>query len=63
MTKQAEKILSYLHRWGSDTDTNIALSTGVPRASVRRSIQELIHEGVNITYAGYNGVYTYVPYV
>lgn len=59
MTPQAEKTLAYLRKWTSDTDSNIAVSTGIPRASVRRSIQELIHEGYNVTYAGHTGLYTY----
>jgi DNA-binding IclR family transcriptional regulator len=60
MTPQAARILAYLEKWGSDSDSNIALMTGIPRASVRRSIQELIHEGNNITYAGPTGLYTLV---
>lgn len=58
MTNQASRVLRYLQTWRSDTDSNIALNTGIPRASVRRSVQELIHEGVNITYAGPTGLYT-----
>jgi DNA-binding IclR family transcriptional regulator len=60
MTNQAAKVLAYFTKWGSDTDSNIATMTGIPRASVRRSIQELIHEGNNITYAGPTGLYTLV---
>jgi DNA-binding IclR family transcriptional regulator len=57
MTKQAARIFHYLERVGSDTDSNISLTLDIPRPSVRRSIQELIHEGNNITYAGPSGLY------
>lgn len=60
MTKQAARIFSYLTRVGSDTDSNMSVALDIPRPSVRRSIQELIHEGNNITYAGPSGLYTLV---
>lgn len=56
---QALDVLNYLKRWGSDTDSNIGLTLDVPVPSVRRSIQELIHAGYNVTYAGHMGLYTY----
>ena len=59
MRPQATAILAYLSKWGSDTDSNIAVSLGVPAPSVRRSIQELIAHGHNVTYASHSGRYTY----
>ena len=60
MRPQAEKVLKYLCKWGSDTDSNISRVLDLPAPSIRRSIQELIHEGYNITYAGQStGLYTY----
>lgn len=60
MRPQAEKILAYLTKHGSDTDSNMSLILGVPAPSIRRSIQELIHEGYNVTYAGPStGLYTF----
>lgn len=58
MRKQAAKVLAHLQRVGSDTDTTIALYCDCPPASVRRSIQELIHEDVPISYAMESGYYT-----
>lgn len=61
MTTQAGKVLAYFQKWGSDSYHNISLVTKIPRESVRRSIQELIHEGHRISFAGTTGVYTYIP--
>lgn len=58
MRPQAEKVLNYLRKWGADGDRNISRVTKIPADSIRRSIQELIHERYNITYAGYSGLYT-----
>lgn len=59
MRKQAAAVLGYLIMNCSDTDTNIGLWLGIPAASVRRSIQELIAHGHNVTYASHSGLYTY----
>lgn len=56
---QAQKVLRHLERFGADTETNIATFIGSPAPSVRRSIQELIRAGYNVTYAGASGLYTY----
>lgn len=59
MRKQARQVYEYLKAAGADTDSNMSCALGIPAASVRRSIQELIHSGVNITYAGSTtGLYT-----
>ena len=61
MRHQAQIVLDYLGRAHADTDTNIGRSLDMPATSVRRLIQELIHSGVNITYAGpTTGLYTLV---
>lgn len=56
---QALRVLEYLRKWGSDTDSNIARNLEVPAPSVRRSIQELIAHGHNVTFASATGYYTY----
>jgi len=55
---QASRVLDYIRQAGSDSDSNIGLALGIPAASVRRSLQELIHIGYPVTYS-YNGVYTF----
>lgn len=47
----AQRVLAYLRKWGSNTGAQIALGLSMPAPSVRRSIQELIDEGHNITFA------------
>ena len=58
MTPQATRIFDYLSKWGSDTDSNIGKALDIPAPSVRRSLQELIHEGIDVSYAGNFGLYT-----
>ena len=50
MTNQQSIVLRHLQTYGTDTDTNIARVTGIPRASVRRTIQELQDLGVHVSY-------------
>lgn len=59
MTDQAARVLAYLKRWGPDGDRNISRALRIPAPSVRRSIQELIQEGHNITFASHLGLYSY----
>jgi len=55
MTNQQSIVLRHLQTYGTDTDTNIARVTGIPRASVRRTIQELQDLGVHVSYSGQDG--------
>lgn len=48
----------HLKLYGSDTDSNIARTLGIPAPSVRRSIQELQDAGIHVSYAGATGLYT-----
>jgi DNA-binding IclR family transcriptional regulator len=58
IARKRNAVLDYLRKWKSDTDSNIALSLDMPAPSVRRCIQELIHEGHNVTFASATGLYT-----
>jgi biotin operon repressor len=61
MRPQAARVLKLLQKYGADTGSNLALVLGVPEPSVRRSIQELIDEGHNITFTtGSNKCYMLV---
>lgn len=55
----AQRVLAYLRKWGPNTGSQLALCLDMPEPSVRRSIQELIDEGHNITFVtGRNACYT-----
>ena len=60
MRPQAYKVLAYLTKWGSDTDSNMSKVLDIPAPSIRRCIQELIHNGYRVTYASPTGLYTLV---
>lgn len=59
LPSQAYRVLAHLRRYCSDSAHGISRCLDVPEASVRRSIQELIHAGFNVTYASHSGIYTY----
>lgn len=50
MSKQQNSVLSALRKWGTMSDSQLALVTGQPQASCRRTIQQLRAQGYNITF-------------
>ena len=58
LSKQAAAVLTHLVKWGSDTESNITLMTGIPGPSIRRTIQTLQDKGYHISYAGADGRYS-----
>lgn len=61
MTAKATRVLAHLRRWGTSTGSQIALWLDMPEPSVRRCVQELRHEGHNITFTtGANACYTLI---
>lgn len=59
MRPAATLVLAKLRKWGPNTASQLSLLCDMPEPSVRRSIQELIREGHNITFVtGRNACYT-----
>lgn len=52
-----QRVLSALEGAARLSEAQIADRTGDPLPSVRRSIQQLIHMGYRVTYAGVDGCY------
>ena len=60
LTIRQQSVLSMLEAWGMSglTTSAIARDIGAPEPSIRRTIQELIRLGHNISYAS-DGLYYY----
>jgi biotin operon repressor len=50
MSKQQTSVLAALRKYGSMSDSQLALVTGQPQASCRRTVQSLRAQGYNITF-------------
>lgn len=52
MTKQERNVLDALHYFGgSATEGMLADRAGYPRPSIRRTLQQLMHQGEHISFA------------
>ena len=50
MSANAERVLTYLRKWGGCSQHQLGLALDLPEPSVRRLVRELRHEGHNITF-------------